>query len=156
MQRAINRRSGAGGFVHRNRPGAREPLRQILAVDELHHERDRCPGVLVASTFYPCMELRRAIVGLAETVRRKVFDGVHLGDMRMIQRGQRARLALEARQSLRIPDEPIRQHLDRHVAMQLCIARTINVAHSARADQGDDLVAADTRPGREAHHRGII
>ena len=50
-------------------------------------------------------------------------DGNHLeavdrGDVRMVQRGQRLRLALEPRQAVRVSGEHVGQDLDRHLAAE--------------------------------------
>ena len=70
----------------------RQPLRQRLAVDELQDQR------LDAA---------------------RLLEAVDRGDVRMIQRGQDLRLALEARQPLGVRGERLGQHLDRHVAIEL-------------------------------------
>jgi hypothetical protein len=53
---------------------------------------------------------------------------VDLPDVRMVQRGQRLRLALEPRHPLRIVGERVRQDFDRHVATEFRIARTIDLS----------------------------
>ena len=61
----------------------------------------------------------------------------------MRQRRDCMRLALEARQAIRIGRELRRQDLDRDLATQLRVARAIDLAHAAGADRRDDLVDAD-------------
>ena len=48
--------------------------------------------------------------------------------------------ALEPREPLWIGGKQLRQHLDRHLAMELRIARAIDLAHSARADRAEDFI----------------
>jgi hypothetical protein len=74
----------------RQRP-PRDHLRQVLALDQLHHQR-------------------AATVALLETV-----DG---GDVRVVELRQELRLALEARQPVGVGGERRREHLDRHLAPQ--------------------------------------
>ena len=62
---------------------------QVLAVDQLHDE-----GVQPALLFEP----------------------VNVRDVRMVQRGERAGLALESREAVRIGREELRQDLDGDVA----------------------------------------
>ena len=62
----------------------------------------------------------------------------------MIQRGERLRFALEAREPVGIACEGVGQDLDRDIAIQLRIARAIHLAHAARADLGGDV-----RTGRD-------
>jgi hypothetical protein len=92
---------------HRQRPG-REPLRQVRAVDELHHQRD-------------------AVTTLDNTV--------DLRDVGMVQRRERLRLALEAGQALRVEGEAIRQDLDRDITIEPGIAGAVDLAHATLPDE---------------------
>jgi hypothetical protein len=65
------------GFVNRYRTAA-QPLRQVFAVDQLHHERRDRP---------------------------RLFQAVDVGDVWVIQRRQRLGLALEPRQPFGISGE---------------------------------------------------
>ena len=58
-------------------------------------------------------------------------------------------LLLEARQSLGIRGDSRRQDLDRHVTFDARIPRAIDLAHTARAKETDDLI----RPENSADHR---
>ena len=71
-----------------------QPLRKILAFHDLHHE---------------------GITGLG------VFQTVDVRDVRVIERGQRARFAFEAGQALGISGECRRDDLDGHVAVELSL-----------------------------------
>ena len=51
---------------------------------------------------------------------------------------------------------PREQHLDRHVAIQLGIARAVDLAHTARADRGKNFVRADASAGRQIHGTGAL
>ena len=53
------------------------------------------------------------------------------------------RLALEPRQVIGVIRQRRGQHLDRHLAIQLGVARAVHLAHPALAEQGDDLVHAE-------------
>src|ERR1700733_14593707 len=60
------------------------------------------------------------------------FVGAHLEHRKnvgMVERCGRARLLLEAPQSIGIPGEKGRQYFDRHIAPKTRIARAINLAH---------------------------
>ena len=63
-----------------------------------------------------------------------VFDAVDRADVRMIERGEQPRFALEAREPSGSRRERARQDLDRDVAAELRVARAIDLAHAARAD----------------------
>ena len=62
-----------------------------------------------------------------------VFETVDVRDVRMIQRGQHLRFALESREPVGISRERLGQDLDRDVAIQPRVARAIDLAHAARA-----------------------
>ena len=68
----------------------------------------------------------------------------------MIERREHLRFALEARQAIGIAGERRRQHLDRDVAIQLRIARAIDLAHAAGAEQADNAIEPEGGAGREA------
>ena len=65
----------------------------------------------------------------------------------MIQRREHPRLALEAREPIRVARERARQDLDRDVAPELRVARPVHLAHAARAEQRLQVIAAERRAG---------
>jgi hypothetical protein len=69
----------------------------------------------------------------------------------MRQRRNGLRFAFEARQTVRIRREQLRQHLDRDVAIELRIARAIDLAHAPCTNGGDDFVGAEACSQRQAH-----
>ena len=93
---------------------------QILAFDELHHER-------------------------------VLFDTVDVRDVGMIERREDFRFALESREAFAIVGDIGGQDLDRHFALQLRIARAIDLAHAAGAELADDFVHADPLTRGEGH-----
>ena len=112
------------------RDGAtRDALRQVLALDELHHQSDGAAGVL---------------------------EPVDAGDVRVIERREHFRFTLEARQPLAVAGDVGGQHLDGDFAFQLRIARAIHRAHSSFAEQRDDVVGAEARPGRDVQWRARL
>jgi hypothetical protein len=108
-------------LIERDRT-ARNALRQIVPFDQFHHER----GAAAA-----------------------LFEAVDARDVGMVQGPQRARLAPEARQSLRIARELGRQCLDGNIAAKPLVVRPIHLAHPASAQQGEDAI----RPVLVAHLR---
>ena len=102
-------------FVERNRP-ARDPLREILAFDELEHERGNAVRLL---------------------------EPVDVGDVRMVQRREHLRFATEPRQPIRVVRDGRQQNLDRDVAIQLRVARAKYFAHTASAERRDNVVQAE-------------
>ena len=65
------------------------------------------------------------------------------------------RFALEPRQPVRIMRERRRAGLDRDVAIQLRVARPIDLAHAAFADRRGDFVDAEAGAGSEAQVAGV-
>jgi hypothetical protein len=78
-----------------------------------------------------------------------LFDREHGDDVRVVERGERLRLALEAREPVGIASHLRREHLERHVAPELRVGGAIHFAHAARANRRGDLIvgegAADQR-----------
>ena len=58
------------------------------------------------------------------------------------------RFALEAREPIGVGRERVGQDLDRDVAIQLRVARAIDLAHPAGAERRQDLVGAEPRARR--------
>src|SRR4029078_9371951 len=97
-----------------------ETLREILALNKLHHQRAD------ASAFFKAMNVR---------------------DVRMVQRCEDLRLPLEAGEAIRIVGEGIGEDFQRDVAIQLCVAGAIHLAHAARTEGGEDFVRAEMSAG---------
>ena len=72
-------------------------------------------------------------------------------DMRMVQRGDCPRLALETLAQLGPIGEMCRQHLDRDGAIQTCVVRTIHLSHTASSDHCQDLVGPEFHAGLKSH-----
>ena len=101
-------------FVDRDGP-TRDTLREIVALDEFHHQRADASAV---------------------------FQAIDVRDVRMVERGEDLRFALEPGEAIGIVGEGIRQHLHRDVAIELGVARAIHLAHAAFADLRGDLIRA--------------
>jgi hypothetical protein len=108
--------------IHRQRP-ARDPLRQRLAGDVLEDEQ------LLAV--------------------RGLLDAVDAGDVRVVERREQLRLALEAREVLRLPRQRVREHFDRDRPLQPRIASEIDDAHAAATELALDGIRAERV--RQAH-----
>ena len=115
-------------LVERDR-AERDAPRQVVALDELHHDRTH------TATF---------------------FEAVDVRDVRVIDGRQRLRFACEPREPLGVAGERVGQDLQRDIAIELRIARTEYLAHPARADAGDDFVDAEARTGSERQTAGSI
>ena len=83
-------------------------------------------------------------------------DVVERADVRMIESGNRAGLALETTAELQIGADVPSQNFDRDGPLQAGISRTIHLTHAAGAQGGDDLVNRPTRvPGESANWPSI-
>jgi len=69
----------------------------------------------------------------------------------MVERSENLRFTFESGQSIGIECECSRQDLERHIAIELCVARAVDLAHAARTDESGDLVLADPSSGRKNH-----
>src|SRR5450759_2759487 len=80
-----------------------------------------------------------------------VFEPVDVADVRMVERRQHLRFTAQARESIGIGGERVRQNLQRDVAIELGIPRAVDLAHAARANERQDFVYAETGAGCEGH-----
>jgi hypothetical protein len=69
----------------------------------------------------------------------------------MVERSRGARFVLETTGAIRIIYDQSRNHLDRDVAAEPGIARTVDLSHPAHRERGDDLVRAEASTVGEAH-----
>ena len=76
---------------------------------------------------------------------------IDLRDVRMVERRQRLRLALETGEPVGIGREELRQDLDGNVAIEFQIAGAIHLAHAAGAQKRHDLVRTYPRGGLNQH-----
>ena len=67
----------------------------------------------------------------------------------MIERREHLRFAAEPRQSIRIAGQERRQDFQRDVAIELGVARAIDLAHTPGAERGEDLIRAESSAGRQ-------
>ena len=93
-----------------------EPLGKVLALDQF---QDQEPEALV----------------LIESVDRT--------DVRMIELGQCLGLPFKPGQAFGVLGKRLRQHLDRHLAVQLRIGCPVNITHPALTELGGDFVMGD-------------
>ena len=129
VERACDVNRDAQRFVHRQTWafGARrlrKPRLERLAVQQFHHEE------------------RRALM---------VADVEQRTDVRMAQRGDDPRLAVEPFAQRGIHRELGGQHFDRDRAIEPHVPRAIHLAHTTRAERGDDFVRTQTRTGGQGH-----
>ena len=71
----------------------------------------------------------------------------------MVQRRGGAGFLLESMEAVGVGGERDGQDLDRHVTTQPRIARAIDLAHAAGADDRDDFIGAEPLAGGEGHYR---
>ena len=100
-------------LANRQRPFALDELLQVLAVDVLEH--DELPPVLLAAVD-------------------------HCDDVRMVEPGNRARLATEALRVFGIPRKVLVEDLQRDAAFENIVPRAVDARHTSLADELLDLV----------------
>ena len=101
-----------------------EALMECLALEQLHDEE--------------------AAIVVATHVEQRA-------DVRVIERGNRARLAVEARLGLRVADASGGQDLHGDVPVETRVPGAIDLAHAARADSRENFVGAEARARRQGH-----
>jgi hypothetical protein len=78
-------------------------------------------------------------------------DVVNGTDVRIVQRGNRACLVLEALPRFRISRERDGEHLDGDGAIEPGVVRAVDLAHTARTKRGYDFVRTEARARGERH-----
>ncbi len=86
-------------------------------------------------------------VGTVHLLAAHVMDRA---DVRMVERGDRFRLAFEARAERFVVREAGRENLDRDLALQARVPGPVDLAHAAGAERGDDLVGPEPGCGGQA------
>ena len=79
-----------------------------------------------------------------------LFDRVERDDVRMVQRGDGAGFALEAREAIGIARRLGGQHLERDVAAELRVGRAVDLTHGARANLRGNTVVPERPSGHSA------
>src|SRR5262245_54725536 len=74
----------------------------------------------------------------------------------MIQRGEDVGFAREPRAPIGVPGEQRRQDFQRDLALQLRVARAIDLAHPARAEGSENLVGTKVSAGCQPHASRLI
>ena len=80
-----------------------------------------------------------------------LFQPVDRGDVRVVERGEEPRLALETGQPFRVAGEGVGERLDGHVAAEPGVAGAVDLAHAAGAEGSENLVGSEFRSGGETH-----
>jgi hypothetical protein len=80
-----------------------------------------------------------------------VVDVIDGNDVGVVEGGCGAGFLLEAAKAFGVRDKLFPQHLDGHIPAELVVLRPIDFAHSARAEQGSDLVGAESGTGLKCH-----
>ena len=74
----------------------------------------------------------------------------------MIEGGEGLRFTLEARQPHGVVDDRVGQPLDRDLAIERRVARPVDFAHAAFADQRQHDVSAEARACGEGHAARLL
>ena len=84
------------------------------------------------------------------------LDAVDRGDVRMLEGGEGLRLALEPRETVRVGRNGLRENLERDIALEPRVVRSIDLSHAARSQGGDDLVRPNADTRTERHQESTI
>ena len=84
----------------------------------------------------------------------RLLDRIDRHDVRVVESGDGACLALEAREPLGIAGHVGREHLEGDVAREPGVASPIDLAHAASAERGRDLIRTQSRSRCQRHGRG--
>ena len=82
-----------------------------------------------------------------------LFQSINGCDVGMVQRGEHLRLPMESSHPFGVVYKIFGQDFQRDFAAQLCIAGTVHLTHSARADDSGNLISSEARSGREHQTR---
>ena len=125
LERLGNLLRDAQRLDERDRPAA-QAIREVFALHQLHHQRAAAAGFL---------------------------EAVDAGDVRMAERGQHLRLAVEARHAVLVVREVLGQQLQRDVAVQARVGRAEHLSHAASPELAGDAIV---REGLTNHVRPIL
>jgi len=117
--------------------GGLQPLRNLSCIPERVVHSDRPPGNAIGQ-WLAFDQLHDE--ELLPVMFLKAEQG---GDVGVAECGQELGFALEACETLGIPGHVLRQHLDRHVAVETLVVSPKHLAHAARADRGGDPEVAE-------------
>ena len=107
-------------------PAGRDQLVQRLPVNELHRQEGCLAGLI---------------------------DRVQRDDVRVVERGNGARFALEAGAALGVSTEAVGKDFDGDIAVQAGVPSAIDLAHPARTNGARDLIGSETVSRFPRHRR---
>jgi len=81
------------------------------------------------------------------------LQSVDRRDVGMIQRREHVGLALEPGESVIVVDEGVGEDLQGNIAAELCVRSPIHPAHTAFAEESDDLVVSE--PVTDVHRHAL-
>ena len=105
-----------------------DPCGERLALHQLHHQ---------------------------EVAAVDLFDPVQGGDVGMVQRRERLRLALEPQRPLAIGHEGFEHQLEGHVAFEPSVARPVDFTHAPGTEQIDDFIRTKLCTDAQRHRRDV-
>ena len=147
---AVRRELDVGGFEIAMDDAAL--VRRVERVDELTCDRDRLVDREFPLRPHPRVE-RLPLDQLHHDggEPRPLLQAVDGRNIRVVERRQNPRFALEPCEPVLIRREQPWQNLDRDLAMQLGIARAVDLAHAACAQLREDLIGTESCADIERH-----
>ena len=86
----------------------------------------------------------------------RFLDAVDSCNAGMVEAGEDLRLALEPSQPTRISRKRLGQDLQRHLPVQLGISGLIDLAHAALANEGGDVIVAESGADVQGHELWLV
>ena len=75
------------------------------------------------------------------------FEAVDRGDVGMVEGSQELGFTFKPYKTIRISGKLFRKRLDRYLATELRVTRTLHLTQAAFAEGGEDFVTAELRAG---------
>ena len=72
----------------------------------------------------------------------RFLESMDARNVRMVQRCEKLRLALEPRETIGVLRKRMGKHLDRDITVELRVARAVHLPHTAFAERREDLVGS--------------
>ena len=77
----------------------------------------------------------------------RLLDAVEVRDIRMIERGENFGLSLKAGKPFRVAGDVRWKQLQRDLPLQHGVGRSVDLAHPAGSEQGDDFIRTEAKTG---------
>ena len=127
------------------------PMRFVERIADLHGILERLRD-RQAVLFQPRVErLTLEVLHHQEVGPVLMADVVHRADVRMAQGGDGSRFAIKPVPELLVGGQLCRENLDRHRAIETCVASLVDFAHPAGTERRENLIRSEGRADHKRH-----